>query len=152
MNVELHITKKDRWEDYAACREADAEVFFPTRKASPDEARAKQVCGGCQVQRQCLNWAMETRQDDGVIGGLSAAERRALHRRWNRPVASNGRTTRADQLVADPTELLKLLGSGLTPYEVATRLRTNVATINKVQRILALPAAASALNAAGASL
>ena len=50
---------------------------------------AKAVCGRCEVVEPCLRWAMESRQEDGVWGGLSADERRAVKRR-------NARARRAD--------------------------------------------------------
>jgi len=43
--------------------------------------QAKAVCAGCPVAGACLRWAIETRQDAGVWGGLSEVERLALKRR-----------------------------------------------------------------------
>ncbi|MGH8908233.1 MAG: WhiB family transcriptional regulator [Egibacteraceae bacterium] len=43
--------------------------------------RAKAVCRDCPVATQCLAWALQTRQDAGVWGGLTDDdERRALRR------------------------------------------------------------------------
>lgn len=41
-------------------------------------AAAKSVCVECQVATQCLSWALETGQDFGVWGGMTAEERRKL--------------------------------------------------------------------------
>ena len=60
------------------------ELFFPIGNADPallQIEEAKVVCGGCDVLATCLGWAMDSRQDAGVWGGLSADERRALKRR-----------------------------------------------------------------------
>jgi len=60
------------------------ELFFPIGNADPallQIEEAKVVCGGCGVIGTCLGWAMDSRQDAGVWGGLSADERRALKRR-----------------------------------------------------------------------
>ena len=60
------------------------ELFFPIGNADPaliQIEEAKVVCGGCDVVVTCLGWAMDSRQDAGVWGGLSADERRALKRR-----------------------------------------------------------------------
>ena len=80
------------WRDRASCLDQDPELFFPIGNTSPallQIARAKVVCRRCEVTQTCLNWAMESRQDAGVWGGLSADERRALKRR-------NARARRAD--------------------------------------------------------
>ena len=72
------------WRDHAACLDEDPELFFPSGKtvsALLQREKAKPVCRRCAVVTTCLKWAMETRQDAGVWGGLSEDERRALKRR-----------------------------------------------------------------------
>ena len=67
------------WRRSAACREADPDLFFPVSLAGPgrDEAcRAKAICAACQVRRQCLQFALATRQTHGVWGGTTEEERR----------------------------------------------------------------------------
>ncbi len=54
------------WRLLAACRPADPELFFPVSASglSPDQVmRAKVTCAGCPVRRQCLAFALDTRQD-----------------------------------------------------------------------------------------
>ncbi len=68
-----------RWRDDAACRGLDVDVFFP---ATDEEAGpAKAICAICPVREECLEFALATRQDDGVWGGLTETERRRLRRR-----------------------------------------------------------------------
>lgn len=72
------------WRHRAACRDEDPELFFPIGTTGPallqvDEAKA--VCQRCDVRDECLRWAMDSGQDNGVWGGLSEDERRALRRR-----------------------------------------------------------------------
>lgn len=69
----------DEWRLDAACRDLDTAVFFP----DTDEAVAvaKAVCATCPVREACLQFALVTRQDDGVWGGLDENERRRLRRR-----------------------------------------------------------------------
>ncbi|MFD7667788.1 WhiB family transcriptional regulator [Streptomyces sp. NPDC059788] len=72
------------WRDHAVCRETDPELFFPTDKrgrALLQIEQAKTVCNGCPVRERCLQWALETGQEDGIWGGLSEDERRAMRRR-----------------------------------------------------------------------
>lgn len=71
------------WRHRAACREEDPELFFPVGQRGPallQIAQAKAICHGCPVVAECLRWALDTRQDAGVWGGMSEAERRALKR------------------------------------------------------------------------
>jgi WhiB family redox-sensing transcriptional regulator len=72
------------WWRGAACQEADPELFFPVAAQGParDEiARAKAVCAGCRVRRQCLQFALATSQMHGVWGGTTEDERLPLVRR-----------------------------------------------------------------------
>jgi WhiB family redox-sensing transcriptional regulator len=75
------------WRNGANCLNTDPELFFPAGNTGPAKdqiEKAKEVCHGCDVQEQCLQYALETSQNDGVWGGLSEDERRALKRRANR--------------------------------------------------------------------
>ena len=75
------------WQSQAACRGADANLFFPPhhqeKKDERDvrESQAKAVCGRCPVREACLAFALETREPHGIWGGLNELERRrALQR------------------------------------------------------------------------
>jgi WhiB family redox-sensing transcriptional regulator len=71
------------WRRDALCRDTDPELFFPvgvTGQALLQIDRAKQVCGECTVQHDCLQYALETNQDAGIWGGTSEEERRAMRR------------------------------------------------------------------------
>ncbi len=67
------------WRDEAACRGLDTDVFFPLTDEEAEEAKA--ICATCPVREECLEYALLTRQDDGVWGGLTEAERRRIRRR-----------------------------------------------------------------------
>ena len=71
------------WRADAGCLDEDPELFFPlgsTGQALDQIARAKAVCRRCPVIAQCLEWAIQTKQDAGVWGGKSEDERRAIRR------------------------------------------------------------------------
>ena len=70
---------RDDWRADAACREADVNVFFPT--TDEEAGPAKAICAACPVRTECLEFALATRQEDGVWGGLTEIERRRLRRR-----------------------------------------------------------------------
>lgn len=73
------ILEPTPWMVDAACRGMNPDLFFPTRGASPDEARA--VCGRCTVVDDCLTFAVRHRIHEGIWGGHSARERRPLYER-----------------------------------------------------------------------
>lgn len=69
------------WRERAACLRVDPELFFPVSNSGPtlrqiDEAKA--VCGGCPVAEQCLDWAVRVGLVDGIWGGTTEMERRAM--------------------------------------------------------------------------
>jgi WhiB family transcriptional regulator, redox-sensing transcriptional regulator len=72
------------WQDYANCRGADADLFFPERGAST--RKAKSICGECQVRAECLDFAIEIGEKFGIWGGMSERERRKVRR--ERQIAS----------------------------------------------------------------
>lgn len=94
-----HVINWDNegWRDQAACRSADAELFFPTGStgAAINWIRAaKAVCQACPVKDPCLQFALETNQEAGVWGGKDEDERRRLRKKWRSgrpPMASAGR-------------------------------------------------------------
>jgi WhiB family redox-sensing transcriptional regulator len=72
------------WQAWAACRGADTNLFFPqgeTGEAEEQIAQAKAICARCPVRLACLDYAITTRQEYGVWGGATEAERRSIRRR-----------------------------------------------------------------------
>ncbi len=82
------------WRHRAICRDEDSELFFPLggdnsyvkESAAYLEAaeEAKSVCRRCPVVSDCLAWALESGQDHGVWGAMTAYERRSLRRQSGR--------------------------------------------------------------------
>jgi len=66
------------WQDHANCLGVDPDLFFPERGASTREA--KEVCRGCVVRAQCLEYALENSEKFGIWGGMSERERRRIRR------------------------------------------------------------------------
>ncbi|HVQ95460.1 MAG TPA: WhiB family transcriptional regulator [Mycobacteriales bacterium] len=64
------------WES-ALCAQVDPEVFFPEKGQSPDVAKA--VCAACPATALCLA-TFGPLLTHGVVGGLSAEERRSARR------------------------------------------------------------------------
>jgi len=71
------------------------ELFYPKEgrsdtRVSPDYDDGKRVCASCDVRLQCLNFALETKQEYGLWGGLAPSERRVVLRRRRRDAARRG--------------------------------------------------------------
>lgn len=75
-------TATSRWEERAVCRSEDPNLFFlPTYTESimaRELEKARGVCGRCPVVRQCLRFAIDTGQPDGVWAGTTPQQRREL--------------------------------------------------------------------------
>lgn len=64
------------------CR-TNPDLFFPIGSGpafAAQVAAAKNVCAGCPVVRECLDWALLVGEEHGIWGGLDADERRAMRR------------------------------------------------------------------------
>ena len=64
------------WQDYANCRGADADLFFPERGASTRKAKA--ICGACDVSTTPSTWGRSSAsgavsvRESGVASDVSA--------------------------------------------------------------------------------
>jgi WhiB family redox-sensing transcriptional regulator len=67
------------WKLAGACRNASTDLFYPVSDA--DAAPAKAVCESCRVREQCLEYALSTREPEGIWGGCTFVERRSILRR-----------------------------------------------------------------------
>ena len=66
------------WQRQANCMGVDPDLFFPERGASTREA--KEVCRGCVVRQDCLEYALTNGEKFGIWGGMSERERRRIRR------------------------------------------------------------------------
>jgi WhiB family redox-sensing transcriptional regulator len=66
------------WKSRANCMGVDPDLFFPERGMSTREA--KEVCRGCVVREDCLEYALANGEKFGIWGGMSERERRRLRR------------------------------------------------------------------------
>lgn len=73
------LLERPTWMAEANCRGLDPDLFFPQR-GQPTE-QAKQVCRACDVQAECLTYAVNHGEKFGTWGGMSERERRKIRRR-----------------------------------------------------------------------
>lgn len=72
------LDRDENWQAYANCATADPDAFHPEKGGTTQPA--KQVCAACTVREQCLAYAIENKEHQGIWGGLSAQERKRLRR------------------------------------------------------------------------
>lgn len=78
------MTEKENWRPFAACQSTEPDLFFPvssTGKSLEQVSKAKAICASCLVRRQCLAFALRTRQRYGIWGGLGEDERAVAARK-----------------------------------------------------------------------
>jgi WhiB family redox-sensing transcriptional regulator len=76
--VAVELGEDKSWQDLANCLGVDPDLFFPERGASTREA--KEVCRGCVVRDDCLEYALANGEKFGIWGGMSERERRRIRR------------------------------------------------------------------------
>lgn len=81
----------EEWRQMAKCNGTSPELFFPAIEA--EQEVVKQFCTACPVRQDCLEYALKTRQDHGVWGGTTEADRRRIikQRGAKRKVRNNPR-------------------------------------------------------------
>lgn len=91
MRIPINDPDEDlAWQEYSNCLGVDPDLFFPERGASTREA--KEVCRGCVVREECLEFAIRHGEKFGIWGGLSERERRRIRR--ERALAAIAQLTR----------------------------------------------------------
>ncbi len=87
VRADSNLPNRYTWREHAACRDLDTNLFFPPGDGPGSMERieqAKKVCAACPVRAECLSFALTTRQDAGVWGGMTEEERRRHRRRLAR--------------------------------------------------------------------
>jgi hypothetical protein len=67
----MGIDLNENWQDDANCLGVDPDLFFPERGASTREA--KEVCRGCVVRGECLEFALQNGEKFGIWAGCPSA-------------------------------------------------------------------------------
>jgi hypothetical protein len=115
----LSVNESGNWFELAACRAVYArtgmDYWHSPEPGDPDftgtgqmpAARlrmAKKTCNGCPVRMECLTYALERGEKDGIWAGLAPHERRDLMRRW----AGLASAEQAQEMLATSREPVKL--------------------------------------------
>jgi WhiB family transcriptional regulator, redox-sensing transcriptional regulator len=70
------------WRLHAACRGLGADLFFPDKGDVEGANQAKQVCVGCPVRHDCLEWGLYDigYKEAGIVGGTTPKERSRIRK------------------------------------------------------------------------
>ena len=82
------------WRQFALCLGQDPDLWFPVDSDGGDKALG--ICSVCPVRLDCLAWAIEHNERNGIWGGVSARRRqriRAELRRTHGAVSTPGTLT-----------------------------------------------------------
>lgn len=74
----LRFMTKAEWMVDANCLGLDTDLFFPDRGG--DTRFAKSICRECDVQVECLAYALNNGEHHGIWGGMSESDRRRIQR------------------------------------------------------------------------
>lgn len=74
----------DAWRAKAACKGMDTNLFFPTKRLNENKglgsnvavSKARLICAGCTVRKECLDFAFNNCITFGMFGGIPPRERR----------------------------------------------------------------------------
>ncbi len=75
-------TANSEWQEDAACRGADIDIFFSLDE--DDQRHALELCQSCPVREPCLRYAIEHREMYGIWGGMQESDRRGIIREQRR--------------------------------------------------------------------
>jgi WhiB family redox-sensing transcriptional regulator len=65
------------WMQDALCLQVgDGDMWWPGKGQTDIVRAAKKVCSHCPVRVDCLTWAIENHERDGIYGGMTPRERR----------------------------------------------------------------------------
>ncbi|GEL23838.1 hypothetical protein PSU4_27920 [Pseudonocardia sulfidoxydans NBRC 16205] len=125
------------WRADALCGQVDPELFFPTAERGAvfeaQVAAAKRICAGCPVRARCLDYALDA-LPDGVAGGLTAAERRAMRTAVGRgdPAAGLAELMPASGCQRERAAAGRAAAAaGMGPAELARRFRVSSGTAHR---------------------
>lgn len=77
-------TRREEWRDSAKCKKQPLETFFFETENGRYSTRkiqlAREFCSGCDVQIECLSYALNENIEHGIWGGFSSRERNTIKR------------------------------------------------------------------------
>lgn len=78
------LTGSRPWTKHGRCNDMPVEWWFKEVNTGKSNVglEAKRLCKACPVNKHCLTYAIETREEHGIWGGCGEKNRRQLERIW----------------------------------------------------------------------
>ena len=70
------------WQNQAACKGSQELFFQEGHIADRIHLKAQEICYGCPVWDSCLEYSFMNREQFGIWGGMTIAQRKALFVKW----------------------------------------------------------------------
>jgi WhiB family transcriptional regulator, redox-sensing transcriptional regulator len=74
----------------ALCKGEDPGTWFPPGTSQVAIWKAKKVCAACPARVECLQWALQAGEMEGVWGGTTPTERAGIRRLAPRDLPGRG--------------------------------------------------------------
>jgi WhiB family redox-sensing transcriptional regulator len=129
--VDLLDIAGEVWQDRAVCAQVGFDMFFPEKGGSTQEA--KQVCEGCPVRAECLEYALTENIGHGIWGGLSVPEREKLRRQR---IEGDPRRQRKQYAVKRDAQIAKLCTLGVASRVIADQVGVSPRTVFRARNRL----------------
>jgi WhiB family redox-sensing transcriptional regulator len=113
------------WMSDALCATTAPDAFFP--EGNESAAIAKAICARCPVKQKCLDYAVATRENEGVWGGLTPPERRKL---WISNPVPVGRLT--PPRAADWGDVLSAYRAGASVLDISEKFEVSPQSVYRI--------------------
>lgn len=88
--------KKRRWKKRGNCASLSPKDMFPVKAERQTEV-ANKICKGCSTQVDCLYFAITSKEEFGVWGGMTEQQRKTIHKSLAKDGFGNFKTEWNDQ-------------------------------------------------------
>lgn len=72
----MSLSDKYEWMDQGLCREIGPDIFVS--EDYHNGRKAKEICARCPVKSDCLSWALQRPEMEGIVGGTTHRERQKM--------------------------------------------------------------------------
>lgn len=75
----MNSSEAAEWMERANCKEVGPDIFFTEKEDKVQQAR--EICSGCEVKNDCLEYAIDKKSEHGTWGGYTEDEIRVIRRK-----------------------------------------------------------------------